>query len=102
MPDEENSAPVTRRLATETLPVPEFVTVTIWVALVPVAVLPKLTEVGETERSNMDEHELTSSATSSRPIQPRNFLAAITEGSISNRDETLNEYWLDDRSRFGG
>ena len=41
--------PVTLSFDSETLPVPVFVNVTVFVALVPAAMLPKLNEVGEAE-----------------------------------------------------
>lgn len=49
MPDEENPVPVTVRLEKETVLFPEFVTVAVCVVLVPVVMLPKLSEVGEAE-----------------------------------------------------
>jgi hypothetical protein len=44
-----NPLPVTLSFDTETLPVPVFVRVTVFVVLVPAATLPKLNEVGEAE-----------------------------------------------------
>ena len=49
MPLTVKALPVKLSLDSDTLPVPVFVSVTVFVALVPAATLPKLNEVGEAE-----------------------------------------------------